>query len=338
MFRKYDVIVVGAGPAGSLAAKTSAELGLKTLVFERGRYPGQKSVGGEFLPISIFQRFPWMKEGPVKRAINRWAFYHPYDDKLTQIKFSRKEEYGFVVHRPEWDRWVSTFAVKAGAHLKNSTLVEGVLFDDDENVIGIVTHKGEKYYSNIVIAADGSNSITAKKANLRVKWPKGSLSLCIKYTFSLKEKEITRRFSDENGTEIEVFYTDKVSTKGYGWVFPSQKDFCVGVGSTLDEMTDNMHQKLQNLICIPHIKEKVKGAKLIQCSTHTVPTYGLTGRTFRSGLILTGDAAGFVCPFDGAGYEAATISGSIAAEVAEKAFNTGDYSAKVLQEYEHRDM
>ncbi|MFH1328867.1 MAG: NAD(P)/FAD-dependent oxidoreductase [Candidatus Bathyarchaeota archaeon] len=334
MTKSYDIIVVGAGPAGSIAAKMAAEKGLKTLIFERGKYLGQKSVGGELLPISIFKEFPWMKKGPVERAINKWSFFLPYEDKCTEFCYSRREEYGYTVHRPKWDFWVGQFAKEAGATVKTSTLVKNLIVSNQGAIRGVVTDKGEKFYSKIVIGADGVNSIVSRRIESRKNWSTRSLALCVKYTFSLPSKEITKRFSDEIGTGVEIFYGKKICPRGFAWMFPSKEDFCIGIGCGLDTMKHNMFQYLQNVIKLPQVKRKIRNAKLAQYSAHLVPIYETVERTYGNGVLLTGDAAGFACPFDGAGYEAAAVSGRIAAEVAEEAINSGDTSSKKLRKYE----
>lgn len=338
MTERYDVVVVGAGPSGILAAKTAAEKGLKVLLLERGKQPGDKSVGGEFLPISIFQRFPWMGEGPLQRAVTKWAFHFLHDDKLTELKFSRRSgEYGFTVHRPNWDRWTSGFAEAAGAVLKTSTLVEELLFDERNRVVGVVADEGEKFYSSVVIGADGSNSVVALKAGLRSKWPPNALALCVKHTYRLPEGEITRRFCDENGGgELRIFLSEKISSKGYGWIFPSKKDFCVGVGSTLDALKDNVEDRLSDFLALPVVEKLTEGAAMFQHSVHTVPVYGPQGKTYADGVLIVGDAAGFVCPMDGAGYEAAVYSGQLAAEVSAEAVSEGSCSVESLERYEKR--
>jgi electron transfer flavoprotein-quinone oxidoreductase len=335
---KYDIVVVGAGPSGILAAKTAAEKGLKVLLLERGRQPGDKSVGGEFLPISIFQRFPWMKEGPVERAMTKWGFHFLHEDKLTELKFSRRNgEYGFTVHRPSWDRWTSGFAEAAGATLKTSTLVENLLFDKQNHVVGVAAEGGEKFYSSVVIGADGSNSTVALKASLRSRWPLNALALCVKHTYLLSEEEITRRFCDENdGGELKIFLSEKISPKGYGWIFPSKEDFCVGVGSALDVLEESIENRLSNFLDFPLVRKLTQGATVFQHSVHTVPVYGPQGKTYAHGVLLVGDAAGFVCPMDGAGYEAAVFSGKLAAEVAAEALGEGDCSAEALEKYEKK--
>ncbi len=334
----YDVIVVGAGPGGAVAAKTAAEKGLKTLLIERGEYPGQKSVGGEFLPISIFEEFPWMREGPVQRRVNRWVFFLPSGDEATEIRYSRRQEYGYTVHRPEWDRWVGGFAEGAGSDLKTSTLVEGLIIDDAGCARGVLTDKGERLHSKLIIGADGVNSITARSFGLRKSWSTKSTALCAKFTYALPPGEIDERFSDENGAEIEILFGEEICPRGFAWIFPSERDFCIGVGSGLNAMKRNIFSHLQNVTAFPRVKKKIKGAKLLQYSAHLVPIYGPAEQTYEGGLLLVGDAAGFVCPFDGAGYEAAAVSGRMAGEVAAEALSLGDISAKTLRRYEERWM
>jgi electron transfer flavoprotein-quinone oxidoreductase len=334
----YDVIVVGAGPGGAVAAKTATEKGLNTLLIERGEYPGQKSVGGEFLPISIFEEFPWMKEGPVQRRINRWIFFLPSGDEATEMHYSRRQGYGYTVHRPEWDRWVGGFAEAAGADLKTSTLVEGLIIDEAGCARGVLTDKGERLHAKLVIGADGVNSTTARSFGLRRRWSTKSAALCAKFTYSLPPEAIDERFSDENGAEIEILFGEEICPRGFAWIFPSEKDFCIGIGSGLDAMKGNIFSYLQNVTALPRVKKRVKDAKLLQYSAHLVPIYGPSEQTYGDGLLLVGDAAGFVCPFDGAGYEAAAVSGRMASEVATEALSQGDVSAKTLRRYEKRWM
>ncbi|MEM3737204.1 MAG: NAD(P)/FAD-dependent oxidoreductase [Candidatus Bathyarchaeia archaeon] len=334
----YDVIVVGAGPAGAVAAKTTAEKGLSTLLIERGEYPGQKSVGGEFLPVSIFEEFPWMRGGPLQRRINGWVFFLPSGDEATEIRYSRKMEYGYTVHRPEWDRWVGGFAESAGAELKTSTLVEGVIRDESGCARGVVTDKGERLYSKIVIGADGVNSVTARSLGLRKNLSLNSVALCAKYTYTLPPEKIEERFGGFYGSEIEILFGEEICPRGFAWIFPSERDFCIGIGCGLDAMEKNIFSYLQEVVTLPRVKDKVQDAKLMNYSTHLVPIYGAPEQTYGGGFLLVGDAAGFVCPFDGAGYEAAAMSGKMAGEVAAEAISLGDVSAKTLRGYEDKWM
>ncbi|KYH37920.1 MAG: digeranylgeranylglycerophospholipid reductase, partial [Candidatus Hecatellales archaeon B24] len=81
---------------------------------------------------------------------------------------------------------------------------------------------------------------------------------------------------------------------------------------------------------------KVRGGKLVEKAAHILPVGAPAEKTFGNGLLLVGDAAGFTCPMEGAGYEAAAYSGKLAAEAACEALSRGDLSAEALSAYEKR--
>ena len=334
----YDIIIVGAGPAGSLAAKTAAEKGFKTVFLERGSRVGSKSVGGELLPLSVFEHFPWMMEGPLQRPINRWSFnlYSNNDEKLLELGLAREKPYGYTVHRARWDLWVSKVAENSGAKLKTSTLVSRLLTDEKGFTVGVETSKGEKIYGSVVIGADGVNSVVARLAGLRGRWKPEGLALCIKQTYRLDAREISRRFSRSGKYEAVIVVCEEISRRGYGWVFPSMRDFCVGFGATLNSFEEPSPKTFSRLLENPTVKEKTAGARLAQYSAHLIPLGGVQGKTYGEGVLLTGDAAGFPCPMEGSGYETAALTGVLAAEVACEAISRGDVSAEALAAYEEK--
>lgn len=333
--RGYDLIVVGSGPSGAVASKIASEKGLKVLLFDKGTPPSQKGgVGGEFIPVSVFEEFPWMKEGPLQLGIGRWALYFPYHVNLSEIRFSRPAPYGFTVNRAEWDGWVAGAAVEAGAELKASTQVREVVRGVGGEVVGVVDEGGKKYLAPIVIGADGVNSVVARMAGLRGRGASRSIAPCVNYTFSLPPSEVASRFGEDGEAEVAIMYGEGISPKGFGWITPSKGEVSIGVWGVTDVTQKALSEHLQRILALRFVREKLGEAKLLQTSTHTVPLHGPTGRIYSSGILLTGDAAGLVCPFDGVGYEAAVLSGRMAAEVAVKAVGAGDTSSGALAEYE----
>jgi len=333
--RIYDIVVVGAGPAGSLAAKTAAEKGFRVILLERGRRPGDKNVGGELLTQDVFHHFSWMAEGPLERPITRWSFHlHREDGSLVELAFSRSKPFGYTVHRPEWDRWVSKAAAEAGAQLKTSTLVERVLKNEGGYAIGVETSKGEKFYGSLVIGADGVNSVVARSFGLRGKWPPEAVALAVKQTYRLGENLVSGRFTRGGCVEALVVFDDHYPS-GYCWVFPSKRLVALGVGATLNSKEPPKLQ-LKRMLRLPAVRERVKGGRLIEEAARLIPVGPPAAKTFGDGILLAGDAAGFTCPMEGAGYEAAAYSGKLAAEVACEALSAGDVSAGFLSAYEER--
>ncbi len=336
MAEKYDLVVVGAGPAGSLAAKTVAEKGFKVVFLERGRKPGEKSVGGELLTRDVFHFFPWMAEGPIEQPIQGWTF-HLYSEggrRLVELGFSRAEPYGYTVHRPSWDLWVSRQAELSGAKLKTSTLVERLLMDDRGFVVGVETSRGEKIYGSMVIGADGVASVVAREAGLRGRWPPESLALCLKHFYTLRPRTVLTRFRRGEGLNAFIFIDGRLG-RGYGWVFPYKRGIAVGLG-LIPGGAESLTGKFEVFLSLPAVRNLVDGGSLKQHSAHLIPLGGPKGKTFGNGVLLAGDAAGFPCPLEGAGYEAAAYSGLLAGEVACEALSRGEFSAETLAVYEER--
>ena len=183
---EYDIIVVGGGPGGSMAAKCAAEKGLKTVFFERGRKPGEKNSSGCGLGPRMWRKWPDMMKTltpdkcPSLRA-GKYArnYLVDADGEVSAMILARptksvtyepaKSWITMNCYRSEFDPWIADLATNAGAELICSTLIVD-LIKEDGKVSGVIDEKGEKYKAPIVIGADGAISTVAKKAGLRDKW------------------------------------------------------------------------------------------------------------------------------------------------------------------------
>ena len=181
---KYDIIIVGAGPGGSVAAKTAAEKGLNTIFFERGRKPGEKNSSGCGLGPRMFRDFPEMMKNltpekcPSMRAgtASRNYFVNKEDIVAGYIMARPTESVSYEpakswitmnLYRSEFDPWIAEFSTDAGAELKNSTLIVD-LIKEDGKISGVIDDKGEKYKAPIVIGADGAVSTVAQKSGFKL--------------------------------------------------------------------------------------------------------------------------------------------------------------------------
>ncbi|MHA1294109.1 MAG: NAD(P)/FAD-dependent oxidoreductase [Promethearchaeota archaeon] len=181
--QKYDVLVVGGGPGGSITGKFAAEKGLKTIIFERGKKPGEKNASGVGLTPKMWRDFPEImkKMSLPSQRIARSCTAHLCDEKgnvVSEITWSpsklndykeAREFMTVMVYRSQFDYWLSSLAKDAGAEIKTSTLIVDVMRDDNGDVIGVIDENGEKY-SGIVIGADGALSTIARKSGIRKKF------------------------------------------------------------------------------------------------------------------------------------------------------------------------
>ncbi|MHA1279293.1 MAG: NAD(P)/FAD-dependent oxidoreductase [Candidatus Helarchaeota archaeon] len=348
----YDVVIVGAGPGGSACAKIAAEEGLKVLIIERGRYPGEKNTSGSTIwgnvAREIIPDFP--ADAPIERLVDGYRMYWVPEPGPDWTEFSgASKEKSHVdplnVYRNEFDKWWAEQAVQAGAELKTSTKIINVL-RDGPRVTGVLTEKGEKIEGEITVGADSVNSIVARMSGLRAKWPPTENALCIKYDWVLDEQTITERFGSgiDDGVLIEIYWGATIGgNAGYFWIFPNRNSLSLGLGSLMSDYVKygfNAHWYMDNAINHPLVKPKLKGGKIREIHAHAIPLtdplMGYMNKTYGDGVMIVGDAAGMVCAIDGAGWYGAVKTGKIAAETAVKAIENGDTSAETLSRYQKK--
>ena len=208
---EYDIIVVGAGPGGSTAAKYAAEKGLKTITFERSQMPGQKNCSGTALSPKVFRDFKYLKpdlNGLESVRIARKATAHLIDDYLAEKSFfgfsssnqaNYEEARDFLtvnVYRAELDPYLAELAVNAGAELKSSTLITDIVRNEKNQIVGVKDEDDNKYYGKIILGADGVISTIALKSGLRTRWKQEDLTLMVTYDFEASREKIDKVFAD----------------------------------------------------------------------------------------------------------------------------------------------
>ena len=328
---KYDVVIVGAGPAGSTAAKFLSEKGINVLLIDKDKFPRDKPCGGG-MPIRVFSRYPYIQKGLVD-SYSYSAF--AYSPSLKYIlKLHREKPLIAMILRKNFDYELVKIAIDSGAD-----------FQDGKTVVDIkITKNSAKVFlgdkstieSEIVIGADGVWSTIAKKTGLCKDYK--NICICLFQEYNLGSDTLDKHLGKERTCHIHV----KVNrTAGYGWVFPKKEHVNIGIThfkQTLDQQKRKMNIKdtyksyleiLKKDKVIPDNlkKEKMKGAAL--------PTRPLE-KTYSDRLIICGDAAGFANPVTGEGIYHAMASGEIAAEVISQALEKGNTSEKFLSKYQKK--
>ena len=340
----YDVVIVGAGPGGSLAAKECAEKGLKTIFFERGRKPGEKNSSGCGLGPRLWLNFEIMKdltpeECPSIRdgAAARHYFVNSDDEVVSYIMTRPTESVTYEpaksfitknVYRSEFDPWLAKFATDAGAELKTSTLITGLLKEDDK-VVGVIDEKGEKY-RGLVIGADGAISTVARESGLRKRWKQDQVTLTIQYDFEASPEKI----DDIMGDEALAIWWSATFPAAYQAFF--NDGFHIGFGNWMTKWDKNPLFYLNKCINLKYFKRLVKilDAKPREFLAHLLPWMPSPDKTHTDNVILIGDAGGFPCPLEAEGIYPAMITGRVAAEVAAEAISEGDTSAEFLDRFD----
>jgi len=341
--KKYDLIVVGGGPGGSIAAKTAAESGLKTIFFERGTVPGEKNVSGTGLSPKCFRDFDFMRAMNLPHErVATMATLHLSDERnvetnmfsftpSTNAPYPEAGEYlTRNVYRSELDPWLAGLATAAGAELQTSTKVTGVTRDSAGRIDGVKTDRGEEFKADLVIGADGVISTVARTAGIRDKWDPSEVAMILNVDFGAAREDIDLVIG---GNALHYWYSALFPV---GYSFFSAEGCHIGLGCYMDWWKKNPHYYLDKLFALAGVQQQIKlcKAEAREFQNHMVTFLTDPKTTYGDSVMLIGDAAGFACPFEAEGVYYAMYSGMLAGQVAKKALERGDVSAHSLSEYE----
>ncbi|MEM3562967.1 MAG: geranylgeranyl reductase family protein [Candidatus Jordarchaeaceae archaeon] len=335
MTRKYDVIVVGAGPAGSMAAMKAAEGGAKTLILEKHRLPRFKLCGGGIANWVV--RHLKVPEDVLERQYRVLSFFTPPSYERHDINLGGLGYFG--VYRSALDYYLTKLALEKGAELRENTYVDGVIRKEGY-IKGVTTKTGEKFEGDVVVACDGALSTVAKKCGMWDVWFrekgetwKDQMVFCLGMEVKLGQKVISERFGDS----YMIFTGRDIAPMGYAWIFPKRENVSVGLGSmakTLERKpTEYMNHFIKNN---PVASKLLEGGEVILQKGAWIPIRNAYKPSYTSGLLIAGDAAGMVSPITGEGVYYAVRAGMDAGVTAAEAVNSGDFSAEFLSAYQDR--
>jgi geranylgeranyl reductase family protein len=334
----YDLIIVGAGPAGTSAALYGNRLGLQTLLLDKSKFPRDKTCGDALSgkSVKILEDLN-LVEGVNKldgSLIKRIIFANPKHSECELLldKSLNKDHisHGYVIPRITFDNYMLEQAKKV-SDVEEGFFVKDLLFDD-KRVVGVSgkTDNGDRkeYRANIVLGADGPNSIVSKKAGL--------------YQMDIDHTAIGIRCYYENvkdlTDQIELHYIEEM-IPGYFWIFPAGKNRAnIGVGllkSIVKKESRKLSEIMTKIIESDHFKDRFSDAVPIEKPTGwNLPFGSIKRENHGEGFLLLGDAAGLVDPFTGEGIGNAMESGRIAVETAAKAKEKNDFSKSYLKKYD----
>lgn len=345
----FDVIVVGAGPAGTAAALTCARAGLTTVMLERGNTPGAKNVmGGIIYSYPLAELLPeYAATAPLERPIIEESMWLTAPQSALSIGF---RSYDFLeaptnysVLRVKFDKWFAEQAEAAGAMLVTETVVEDCI-KEQGRVVGVATDRPDgDLYANVVIAADGAISLLAQKAGLRADAPiaREYLVQGVKEVIALDAAEIEKRFRlpQGKGCTIEMVGDIAKGMAGFGWMYTNKDSISLGIGCLLldfikHKMTPN--QLLEHMKGHPMVAPLIEGGTTIEYSGHMIPEGGLASmpKLAGNGILVAGDAAMMINAVHREGSNLAMESGRLAGQAAVAAHEARDFSARSLARYE----
>ena len=349
----FDAIVVGAGPAGSSAALALARSGLNVALLERGEYAGAKNVSGAALyaPGLLADLLPnYWEDAPVERYLVRRVITFLAEEAALAIDF-RTDHYakppynGFSILRPKFDRWLAGKAEQAGALLITSTVVDDLLYEQ-EQVVGVRCRRDDgDLHAPIVIAADGANSFLAKKAGLQHEFRADEMTLGVKEVLRLDAHTIEERFNltGDQGMTNEYLGYATGEVKGGGFLYTNHDTLSIGVVvqiASLAKKRIKAYDLLDQFKHHPAVAPLVRDSVTLEYSAHMIPEGGwaMLPQLSRAGLMVVGDAAGFVFAaglfLEGMNF--AIASGLAAAATAQQAHADHDFSTASMARYRKR--
>lgn len=340
---KTDVIVVGGGPAGISCAVTIARAGKNVVLIERGKFSGSKNVfGGAIYAQPTREIFPdFEKTAPLERknVEHKYALLGEEDSTIISYKKKHENPVSYTVIRGKFDRWMAEEAKKEGVILVEETVVRELIVEN-ERVVGVKTEL-ENYYSDIVVLADGVNSLLAKQIGLRGDIEPEDVAVSVKEVIKLDKEKINDRFhvDDKEGCVYEIFGGPMLGMLGLGFMYTNENSVSIGLGVTMNELIENKvkpYELLDKLKAHPSIAPLIKGGELLEYSAHLIPEGGFkkVPLLYGAGVMVCGDAAMFVNNLHWEGTNLAMISGKIAGETAVIALGKHDYSENTLSRYQ----
>lgn len=325
---KYDVVIVGAGPSGSTAAKCLAEKEVKVLLIDKKKFPRDKPCGGG-LPTRVLKRFPYVID-----LIDSMSYGSiTYSSSLKyRLKIQRDKPLIATILRKNFDYGLVKIAVAKGVDFLDEKTVTDIKILKDKAII--ILEDGEKIESEIVIGADGARSVIVEKSNLVKNTDDICVSLVQEQT--MLEEQLKKYFSEKR--TIHIFIKIQ-GIAGYGWIFPKKKHVSVGIGefeSAVDKSKPKTNLKEIYEKYIDTLKENnilPRDFKIENPKGSTLPVFPLE-KTFADRVLLCGDAAGFINSITGEGIYYAMTSGEIAANVTDEALKANDTSERFLSKYQ----
>lgn len=341
---KVDVIVVGSGPAGVSAAVTVARGGKKVVLVERSSFSGAKNMyGGVIYSHAAAEIFPNYKEAPIERYVGAHSYALLSESDSTNISYKNhnEKENSFITIRAKWDKWCVEQAIKEGVYYAPDTLVRELILQDGK-VMGITTDV-EDYFADVVIIADGVNSLLAKQLGLRQDIKPKNVALGVKEVIKLPAEVIDQRFGliNHEGCAIELVGGPLKDMFGLGFIYTNKDSISIGMGVSLEDLKAKKikpYELLEKLKAHPFVADYIKGGELLEYSAHLIPEggYDCVPKLYTDGAMVVGDAAMLINNVHFEGTNFAMISGKLAGETALEALEHHDFSSNILCLYEKK--
>lgn len=328
MLIETDVLVIGAGPAGSSAAKYAAINGAEVLMIEKKSEIGTPKRCAEGVSkdglkkLNIKPNSRW-----VTKEINGVRLIAPNGTSvwLNEEKVKLPET-GYVLERKVFDKYLAMEAARAGVKIMVKTLATGLKREEDGLIVSVecMDHNFD-IKAKIVVGADGPESRVGRWAGLKTTLKPKNMESCAQFEMA--------GLKIEDPSSIE-FYFGSVAPGGYAWIFPKGDDVAnVGLGILTTETDKSAYKHLLEFV---ETCPATQNAQPLELNIGGDPVGGMHKKLVTDNLMIVGDAAGQVNPLTGGGIISAMQAGTYAGEVAAAAVREDDFSEDNLKKYQDR--
>src|SRR2546426_241756 len=326
----YDVVVVGAGPSGSMTARYAAAGGCRTLLIEKRQEIGSPVRCGEGLARHFVEdtKLPFDRKW-VGREVKGAKIFSPNGTELTIEEAHAGNEVGIVLERDAFDKAVAKEAAKEGADIWLKTTATAVTKEDGW-VRGIRAKRLEEEMNieaKCVVAADGYESQVGRWAGFKTLLKAGDITGTLQY-------RLTNISEGHDFPDYCEFWLGTCAPAGYIWVFPKDESTAnVGIGVSLDRLKNRVDIKgyLDRWI---ERDPRMAHAQPLDMVTGGVSTAPPIKKSVGNGMALVGDAARMIDPITGGGIGNGMLAGMMLGKVLAKCNQTGDFGEAALMEYE----
>jgi len=341
MSRRFDAVVIGAGPAGASAAYNLAKSGFRVALLERGRRPGSKNMfGGRVYKAPLVEAMDGLDKAPIHRWVVKERLSMVNGDESVTIEYSGGERISFTTYLTDLVAWMSGKAVEAGATLVTEVVVDKLYIDD--GVVKGVISGDDVLRADVVVDCEGINRLVLERSGLSHKLDTRHVALGVKEVLKVGRDELNRMFglSDDEGLAWVFMGSVSDGLPGGGFFYTNIDSVSLGLVIYLEDAVErikrHVYEMVEDIRVSPLFSRYVSGARVMEYSAHMIPSDPIAVKPpslVYDGLLVAGDAAGFLLNlgYTYRGVDFAAYSGYLAAKAISEA--GGDYSKDSLYKY-----